>query len=321
MMAEYDNTGIPLAYCLLSMVDSITPGKRKTALESFFRSLRDKYTVHPKFVHTDKDIAKIKGAKAVWVSAKHQLCWWHVKKAVSARLKESHLGTSPYHIDVAHTEFSFIDLSFIPMTRPNDQDTEDMLPDPLAHPDPPLPPQPTLNPNALPIRISIPAGLTFPNPPILSDGFESENDDLLPSQRFCPLEHRKSIIAIMGWYYCAHLLIPSQCAPNKEGIRYWAVKQMYDYCFKHGLRACWAYLWENWYCCSHWELWARAECEEIPRLKTTMICESQYVMSFSYLCLYLNLFFYSAGDMLNIISSSIFTNRAWIFWFGSLCKR
>jgi len=210
VMAEHDNTGIPLAYCLLSMINSITPGKRKIALESFFRSLRDKYTVHPKFVHTDKDIAEIKGAKAVWVSAKHQLCWWHIKKAVSTRLKELRLGTSPYHVDVAHTKFSFIDLSFIPTTQPNDQDTEDMNPEPSAYPDPSLPPQPMSNPNALPMRISIPAGLTFCNLPILSDGFELEDDDLLPSQSFCPLEHQESIIAIMERHYCVHPLIPRE---------------------------------------------------------------------------------------------------------------
>jgi len=167
-----------------------------------------------------------------------------------------------------------------------------MNPEPSAYPSPSLPPQLTLNPNALPIRISIPARLTFSNPPILSDGFESEDDDLLPSQSFCPLEHQESIIAIMERHYCAHPLIPGQCAPNREGICYWAVRQMYDYCFKHGLRACWAYLWENWYHCGCWELWACTDCEEILLLKTTMICESQYVITFSYFRLYLHIFIF-----------------------------
>jgi hypothetical protein len=32
-----------------------------------------------------------------------------------------------------------------------------------------------------------------------------------------------------------------------------------------------------WYAPSRWQLWARSTCEVIPRLCTTMICESQYV--------------------------------------------
>ncbi|HEV7736352.1 MAG TPA: hypothetical protein VGO47_03130, partial [Chlamydiales bacterium] len=57
VMAENDNTGMPLAYCLLTTATSITPGKRKSALESFFKALRDQYNITPRFVHTDKDIA------------------------------------------------------------------------------------------------------------------------------------------------------------------------------------------------------------------------------------------------------------------------
>ncbi|KIJ40720.1 hypothetical protein M422DRAFT_256416 [Sphaerobolus stellatus SS14] len=65
VLAEQDNSSIPLAYCLLTTASSITPGKRKKALESFMTSLRDQYHVHPKFVHTDQDIAKIKSAQGL----------------------------------------------------------------------------------------------------------------------------------------------------------------------------------------------------------------------------------------------------------------
>jgi hypothetical protein len=63
---------------------------------------------------------------------------------------------------------------------------------------------------------------------------------------FCPLEHRSNIVEMMEWNLCAHPLIPGYSAPT--GIKAWAVKQMYKFCFKHDLPNLWAYLWENWYC-------------------------------------------------------------------------
>jgi hypothetical protein len=104
-MAENDNTGVPLAYCLLTTATSITPGKRKSALTSFFKALRDQYNVSPQFVHTDKDITEIKAAQTIWNSSKHPLCWWHLKKAVSTRLDKSKLSTSVYHPLIANKEF------------------------------------------------------------------------------------------------------------------------------------------------------------------------------------------------------------------------
>ena len=80
---------------------------------------------------------------------------------------------------------------------------------------------------------------------------------------------------MMATHLCAHLLIPGYAHPSPEGIQYWAVQQMYNFCVKHDLREVWAYLWENWYRTGCWELWARAACAEIPILRATMILESQ----------------------------------------------
>ncbi|KAJ7475022.1 hypothetical protein FB451DRAFT_1034721, partial [Mycena latifolia] len=84
------------------------------------------------------------------------------------------------------------------------------------------------------------------------------------------------IIDLMERHLNAHPLIPGYCHPSPAGIREWAVKQMYDFCFENDLPEVWAYLWENWYRRGRWELWARAEHPEIPRLKTTMIVESHW---------------------------------------------
>ena len=125
VMGKNDNTGIPLAYCLLSTATAITPRKWKIVLQSFFKALMEKYGIKPTFVHTDKDIAEIKAAQAVWVTAKHQLCWWHLKKAVKRGLESSKLSMSVYHPNIARAEFNFIDMTFMPAGRADPQDTED----------------------------------------------------------------------------------------------------------------------------------------------------------------------------------------------------
>lgn len=92
---------------------------------------------------------------------------------------------------------------------------------------------------------------------------------------FCPKECRERLLEMVEAHYNTHPLIPGYAAPTKEGIREWAVKQIYQFCVKHELAELWAYLWENWYRTGRWELWARSVVDKIARLKTTMIMESQ----------------------------------------------
>jgi hypothetical protein len=102
-----------------------------------------------------------------------------------------------------------------------------------------------------------------------------DKEDIDNKRTFCPVEHRELIIGMIERHFCAHPLIPGYSSPSPEGIREWAVKQLYKYCHDHDLPEVWAYLWENWYRRGRWELWARSCHPEIPVLKTTMILESQ----------------------------------------------
>ncbi len=113
IMGEYDNAGFPLTYCLLSTATSINLGKRKMALEAWSKCLRDKYSVHPIFIHTDKDMGEIGALQEVW-EAKINLCWWHLRQAVRTRLAKVKLSTTPYNVERATKEFSFISADFIP---------------------------------------------------------------------------------------------------------------------------------------------------------------------------------------------------------------
>src|ERR1700761_4713413 len=114
VMAEFDNAGFPLAYCLLSTTTSISPGKRKKALTAFTSCVRDTYHVKPEFTHVDKDLGEISALKTVWEKAKISICWWHVNDAVTKRLKMAKLATTPYKVQRAIEQFSFIAPDFLP---------------------------------------------------------------------------------------------------------------------------------------------------------------------------------------------------------------
>ena len=81
-MGEYDNTGFPLMYCLLSTAKALRIRKWKKALNNWAAVLRDRYGIILIFTHTDKDMAEISMLHNIWLSVKIQLCWWHLWKAV-----------------------------------------------------------------------------------------------------------------------------------------------------------------------------------------------------------------------------------------------
>jgi hypothetical protein len=296
-MAEYDNAGFPLSYCLLSTATAISQGKRTKALMAWAHCLREKHNVEPKFAHVDKDMAEIKMLRTIW-NAKISLCWWHLRRAVRTRLALAKITTTPYDVERARCEFPFIDKDFKPHGRSDRDEYEGGLPDDVAPPEQALPP-PSLPPTTQGLTFKLPPlsstqsleatssqppptqqrriRLLLPqNPDDISVSSEDEGSEVRRERRaFCPEEYRKSIVEMMEKHYCAHPLIPGYAPPSAEGIRLWAVKQMYQFCFQNDLCEVWAYLWENWYRAGRWELWARAPHPEIPILKTTMILESQ----------------------------------------------
>ncbi|KAJ7086004.1 hypothetical protein B0H15DRAFT_950602 [Mycena belliarum] len=109
-----------------------------------------------------------------------------------------------------------------------------------------------------------------------SMGKEDGEKEKQTKRTFCPAIYREPIEHMMEKHYCAHPLLPGYAEPSPAGIKRWAVLHMYKFCAEHGLREVWAYLWENWYRASRWELWARSVHPEIPVLKTTMILESHW---------------------------------------------
>ncbi|KAG6847469.1 hypothetical protein H0H93_007956 [Arthromyces matolae] len=311
IMAEHDNAGYPLSYCLLSTATAIDQGKRTKALTAWATNLRDTLGLQPSFAHVDKDMAEIGALRRVW-NAKISLCWWHLRRAVRTQLGKGKMTTTPYDPMQAAHEFQFIDPKFVPRSKPNFDEYEGGMPDStskatypaplLTQPSdipsiriPPTQTQPTSKIAMAPrpkvdlkksdvsggrLVISLTQGpvnkTTTPMP--TEDEEESENDDDENKRRtFCPAIYREPIIKMMEKHYCAHPLLPAYSHPSSGGIRKWAVQQVYNFCVEHDLPEVWAYLWGNWYRDGRWELWARSfNDKEIPVLKTTMILESHW---------------------------------------------
>jgi hypothetical protein len=159
------------------------------------------------------------------------------------------------------------------------QELEDESVPPSTSSPPPASVPPSISTEIPKLLIKIPATAAFKRDnPTEGDNSKSEScaeEDDTENRTFCPEEYRQPIVNMIESHFCAHPLIPGYSHPTPAGIREWAVREMYEFCVTHDLREVWAYLWENWYRQGRWELWARAECKEIPILKTTMIMESQ----------------------------------------------
>jgi hypothetical protein len=83
--AEMNGTGFPLAYLFLENNGQCGEGIRTSIVQVFLTKLRDE-GIHPQFLLTDKDFAQINAARFTWKDIKIQLCKWHIKRAVMARL-------------------------------------------------------------------------------------------------------------------------------------------------------------------------------------------------------------------------------------------
>jgi hypothetical protein len=112
--AEIDGMGFPLAYLFMENNGNCGNGIRTGILINFLVQLKER-GLEPEFFISDKDFAQISAAHFVWKNIKVQLCLWHIKKAVEARLSSNKKPIQiNYNGEAAHKLFSFIDPSFRP---------------------------------------------------------------------------------------------------------------------------------------------------------------------------------------------------------------
>ena len=67
-----------------------------------------------------QDWSEINAMSNVWPAAKHQLCFWHSLRAIKQRLSKNKDTPASYNAAEAHSEFSFIEPSFLPFSQQDD---------------------------------------------------------------------------------------------------------------------------------------------------------------------------------------------------------
>jgi hypothetical protein len=133
VLAEVEGTGVPLAYCLVELLKPpqaksaekkpvrADPGAMTYIIQQFLERLKS-FGFNPRCIAIDKDQAEIAAVTAVWPSVKVQLCYWHVKRAVSTKLNSSKSTNTQNHYKPEDAQKLIPDLEIcwgsLPIRRP-----------------------------------------------------------------------------------------------------------------------------------------------------------------------------------------------------------
>jgi hypothetical protein len=104
--------------CLL-VIFSFTgaEGVKENLLQQFFQYFVDTWKIKPVVTLCDKDWSKINALRAVFPSAKLQLCFWHVLRALKEQLKILKWQPGFYNVEEAIQEFNWIAQTFVPIKQ------------------------------------------------------------------------------------------------------------------------------------------------------------------------------------------------------------
>ena len=249
VLAEVDGCGIPLAYCFVQVIPTSSgPTPRPQAgamgqlLVQFLRPLQVA-GLNPSFFNTDKDFAEIGAVNDVWPDTKHQLCLWHAKRAIRAKLKDAtHSKTqASYKPTDALEAVPGLEICWgsLPDLRPNSHRGDEECQCPSR-------------------------SVSFVDKGRLEPSTTAEQN---------------TVVDLFTRHFNAHTAIPDRNGTrrSRETIYRECCSEMYQWCKQRGYIRLWAYLFVNWYRPKMWKLWARSENpDEIPVLKTTMVMESHW---------------------------------------------
>lgn len=89
-------------------------------IEQYLRYLAEKYNLEIACTLSDKNWPEINSCRSVFPRADHQLCYWHVLKAIKKRLSILRRQPAYYNVKEATDEFPWIDKTFLPMSQRTD---------------------------------------------------------------------------------------------------------------------------------------------------------------------------------------------------------
>ncbi len=246
VLAELDGTGVPLCYLFLgidtsSLSNSATPGATITILKQFLQPLKDA-GYNPSFFGCDKDKAEISAIQYVWPNATIQLCFWHAKRAIRKKLKDSGRTNTQKHYSPLQAKLFLPSLEVCwgsnPTNRPGDH--------------------------------------RYSRCQCTSTSVEF---DQLGRPEATSVSDQEIVLQMFSRHYNMHTMIPDQNGTYRtaEQIHIDCVNEVYSWCYPRNYFRLWAYLFVYWYAPDQWALWARsANPHSLPVLKTTMIIESHW---------------------------------------------
>lgn len=113
-MADMLGEGLPLSF-LFVVTNADAPSHTKEAvLVGWMEALKSR-GINPEFTLSDKDQTEINALNRVWPTAKHQLCLWHMLRALKRRLANNREPPAVYRPADAKQMFAFIDPTFVPL--------------------------------------------------------------------------------------------------------------------------------------------------------------------------------------------------------------
>ena len=122
VIADMLGKGLPLSYLFITTEENAVPLTKQSALIEWMKAICS-LRINPQFTLSDKDQLEINALKVVWPSAKHQLCLWHILRALKWCLSQNkNLGA--YNALAAHHAFWDIDPGFLPLGQ---MSTEEMV--------------------------------------------------------------------------------------------------------------------------------------------------------------------------------------------------
>ena len=107
--------GLLLVYLFITTEENTTPLTKQNALIAWMKAIHS-LRINPWFTMSNKDPLEINALKEVWPLAKHQLCLWHILRALKWRLSQNE-NLILYDALEAHCAFPDIDLAFVPLRQ------------------------------------------------------------------------------------------------------------------------------------------------------------------------------------------------------------
>jgi len=112
-MADMFGEGLPLSYMFVVTDADAPPHTKETVLVNWMEALKTR-GITPEFTLSDKDQSEINALSRVWPTAKHQLCLWHILRALKRRLANNREPPAFYRSADAAQMFPFISPAFLP---------------------------------------------------------------------------------------------------------------------------------------------------------------------------------------------------------------